>query len=238
MFSKLLIANRGKSPAGSSAPQGGWVSGPSPYIPTWTSTRCMSNWPTRRCISVRRRRRKAISIRRRSSRQRNRQARKRCIRATASCRKIPISWQQSKRPGSSSSARRRTAIRAMGLKDAAKRLMEKAGVPVVPGYHGEAQEVVVLGRQGQRDRLSGADQGACRRRRQGHAQGRRARPTSRMRWRRRSARRNPLSATTACWWKNSSPRRAISRCRCSATVTAMSYICSSAIARCSAVTRR
>jgi 3-methylcrotonyl-CoA carboxylase alpha subunit len=37
------------------------------------------------------------------------------------------------------------AIRAMGLKDAAKRLMEKAGVPVVPGYHGEAQEVVVLG---------------------------------------------------------------------------------------------
>ncbi|WP_265515634.1 acetyl-CoA carboxylase biotin carboxylase subunit [Nitratireductor luteus] len=36
------------------------------------------------------------------------------------------------------------AIRAMGLKDAAKRLMEKAGVPVVPGYHGEAQEHVVL----------------------------------------------------------------------------------------------
>ena len=29
------------------------------------------------------------------------------------------------------------SIRAMGLKDAAKRLMEKAGVPVVPGYHGE-----------------------------------------------------------------------------------------------------
>jgi len=36
------------------------------------------------------------------------------------------------------------SIRAMGLKDAAKRLMEKAGVPVVPGYHGEAQELVVL----------------------------------------------------------------------------------------------
>lgn len=39
------------------------------------------------------------------------------------------------------------AIRAMGLKDAAKRLMEKAGVPVVPGYHGEAQELVVLARK-------------------------------------------------------------------------------------------
>jgi 3-methylcrotonyl-CoA carboxylase alpha subunit len=36
------------------------------------------------------------------------------------------------------------SIRAMGLKDAAKRLMEKAGVPVVPGYHGEAQEIVIL----------------------------------------------------------------------------------------------
>ncbi len=36
------------------------------------------------------------------------------------------------------------SIRAMGLKDAAKRLMEEAGVPVVPGYHGEAQEIVVL----------------------------------------------------------------------------------------------
>jgi 3-methylcrotonyl-CoA carboxylase alpha subunit len=31
------------------------------------------------------------------------------------------------------------AIRAMGLKDAAKRLMEDAGVPVVPGYHGADQ---------------------------------------------------------------------------------------------------
>jgi 3-methylcrotonyl-CoA carboxylase alpha subunit len=32
------------------------------------------------------------------------------------------------------------AMRAMGLKDRAKRLMEKAGVPVVPGYHGERQD--------------------------------------------------------------------------------------------------
>src|SRR5690606_30826665 len=33
-----------------------------------------------------------------------------------------------------------SAIRAMGLKDAAKALVEKAGVPVVPGYHGSRQE--------------------------------------------------------------------------------------------------
>ncbi|HWK65494.1 MAG TPA: acetyl/propionyl/methylcrotonyl-CoA carboxylase subunit alpha [Rhizobiaceae bacterium] len=37
-----------------------------------------------------------------------------------------------------------SAIRAMGLKDAAKRLMERAGVPVVPGYHGEDQGLVLL----------------------------------------------------------------------------------------------
>ncbi|WP_300547373.1 acetyl/propionyl/methylcrotonyl-CoA carboxylase subunit alpha [Roseovarius sp.] len=33
-----------------------------------------------------------------------------------------------------------SAIRAMGLKDAAKALMEEAGVPVVPGYHGQNQD--------------------------------------------------------------------------------------------------
>ena len=36
------------------------------------------------------------------------------------------------------------AIRAMGLKDAAKALMEKAGVPVVPGYHGADQDDALL----------------------------------------------------------------------------------------------
>ncbi len=33
-----------------------------------------------------------------------------------------------------------SAIRAMGLKDGAKALMERARVPVVPGYHGERQD--------------------------------------------------------------------------------------------------
>src|SRR5262249_7378698 len=39
------------------------------------------------------------------------------------------------------------AIRAMGLKDRAKALMEKAGVPVVPGYHGERQDPSFLSEQ-------------------------------------------------------------------------------------------
>lgn len=37
-----------------------------------------------------------------------------------------------------------SAIRAMGLKDAAKTLMEEAGVPVVPGYHGADQDDALL----------------------------------------------------------------------------------------------
>ncbi len=60
------------------------------------------------------------------------------------------------------------SIRAMGLKDAAKRLMEKAGVPVVPGYHGDNQDAAFLADEAE-DRLSGAHQGVCRRRRQGDA---------------------------------------------------------------------
>ncbi|SPF75939.1 Acetyl-/propionyl-coenzyme A carboxylase alpha chain [Aliiroseovarius pelagivivens] len=36
------------------------------------------------------------------------------------------------------------AIRKMGLKDAAKKLMVDAGVPVVPGYHGEDQDPTLL----------------------------------------------------------------------------------------------
>ena len=40
-----------------------------------------------------------------------------------------------------------SAIRAMGSKSAAKSLMEKAGVPLVPGYHGENQDTQFLQQQ-------------------------------------------------------------------------------------------
>ncbi|OZI66255.1 acetyl-CoA carboxylase biotin carboxylase subunit [Bordetella genomosp. 11] len=39
------------------------------------------------------------------------------------------------------------AIAAMGSKSAAKQLMEKAGVPLVPGYHGDNQDAAFLRRQ-------------------------------------------------------------------------------------------
>ena len=44
-----------------------------------------------------------------------------------------------------------SAIRAMGSKSAAKALMEKAGVPLVPGYHGDDQDPDFL--RGQADRI-------------------------------------------------------------------------------------
>ncbi len=42
------------------------------------------------------------------------------------------------------------AMRAMGAKDAAKRLMEKADVPVVPGYHGDNQDPEFLAAQAEK----------------------------------------------------------------------------------------
>ena len=86
----------------------------------------------------------------------------------------------------------------MGLKDAAKRLMEKAGVPVVPGYHGEAQELVLLATKAReigypvliKARAGGGGKGmrrvdASRRFRRGAVAA-------------RGARRRPPSATTRC----------------------------------------
>lgn len=42
------------------------------------------------------------------------------------------------------------AIRAMGSKSAAKALMERARVPLTPGYHGENQEPGFLAREAER----------------------------------------------------------------------------------------
>ena len=42
------------------------------------------------------------------------------------------------------------AISSMGLKDAAKALMQQAGVPVVPGFHGDNQDPVFLGEEAQK----------------------------------------------------------------------------------------
>jgi len=89
------------------------------------------------------------------------------------------------------------AIRAMGLKDAAKRLMQEAGVPVVPGYHGADQGAGRLAREAEAigypvliKAVAGAVARAC-----GWWSIRRASP---MRWRARGARRRPPSAIRTC----------------------------------------
>ena len=124
---------------------------------------------------------------------------RRSIPATASCPRTPTSPRPAPRPASSSSARRPRAIRAMGSKSEAKALMEKAGVPLVPGYHGDDQAPRAARQGGRAHRLSGADQGLGRRRRQGHARGRAPRRSSPMRWPAPSARPRRRSATTTCW---------------------------------------
>ena len=43
-----------------------------------------------------------------------------------------------------------SAIQAMGLKAESKRLMEKAGVPLVPGYHGAGQDAAMLKKEADR----------------------------------------------------------------------------------------
>ncbi|CAM8659242.1 COG4770 Acetyl/propionyl-CoA carboxylase, alpha subunit [Comamonadaceae bacterium] len=43
-----------------------------------------------------------------------------------------------------------SAIQAMGLKAESKQLMEKAGVPLVPGYHGKDQDAALLQREADR----------------------------------------------------------------------------------------
>ena len=90
------------------------------------------------------------------------------------------------------------AIRAMGSKDAAKALMAKAGVPLVPGYHGDDQ--ATRGCRRRRDAIgypvlikaSAGGGGKGMRVVQDAARVRRTRS------RRASARRQRLSATTGC----------------------------------------
>ena len=79
-----------------------------------------------------------------SSRPRRPPARRRSTRAMASCRRTLSLWKRLKLRASPLSDPRPDAIRKMGLKDAAKALMEEAGVPVVPGYHGANQDAAFL----------------------------------------------------------------------------------------------
>ena len=110
------------------------------------------------------------------------------------------------------------AIRAMGLKDAAKRLMAEAGVPVTPGYLGEDQSPDALAREaaaiGWPVLIKAVAGGGGKGMRRVDAAGGLRRRAGR-RAKREAAvglRRRPGAAREA-----TSPGRATSRCRCSAT---------------------
>ena len=129
------------------------------------------------------------------------------------------------------------AIRAMGLKDRAKALMEKAGVPIVPGYHGERQDAKFLKEKAYeigypvliKPAAGGGGRGL--RRVDKHAEFETALEGAIREANRRSARAGSCS-------RNTLPRRATSKSRCSPTAMAMSFISASATARCNGATRR
>ena len=80
----------------------------------------------------------------RASTPRARAARRPCIPATASCPRAPNSPKPALDAGLVFVGPTAEMIRAMGSKSGSKMLMEKAGVPLVPGYHGEAQDEATL----------------------------------------------------------------------------------------------
>ena len=113
------------------------------------------------------------------------------------------------------------AMRAMADKSEARQRMAAAGVPVLPGYDGDAIRTRrPAAARSRADRLSDHGQGRGRRRRPRHAAGarrRRARRGARLRRRRSGARR---SATRASCSSARSAARATSRSRSSPTRTA------------------
>jgi hypothetical protein len=116
----------------------GWLASPS--IPTPMRVRGMWRWPTRRCISAVRRRPRAICGAMRSSPPRWKPAREAIHPGYGFLSENPDFVEAVAAAGLTFIGPSAAAIRAMGLKDAAKALMAEAGVPVVPGYHGQNQD--------------------------------------------------------------------------------------------------
>ena len=129
------------------------------------------------------------------------------------------------------------AIDAMGSKTRAREIMQKAGVPIVPGATEPSETAAEAAAARRGDRLPDRLQGGRRRRRQGVP--RRDDPRrARRRVRGRRARgREVLRRRHASTSSATSRTRATSRSRCSPTATATSSISASATARSSAAIR-
>jgi hypothetical protein len=104
----------------------------------------------------------------------------------------------------------------MGDKAAAKRLMEQAGVPLVPGYHGEEQDPALLEKEAARIGFPVLIKPSA----GGGGKGMRvvrSKPEFARPCRARSERRSHRLATTACWSSDTWNDRATSRSRFSGT---------------------
>ena len=125
------------------------------------------------------------------------------------------------------------AMQLLGNKNEARKLRQKAGVPVVPGSEGLILDEGEAVRLAHEIGLPRADQGGGRRRRPRHARG--PATTSACRPDSRPPARKPRrrSRTAASTWRSTSSSRATSRCRSSPTVTATSSTSGSANAPCS-----
>ena len=194
---------------------------------------------TRRCTSAAPRRPRATSTSPRSSKAaQGLRRRGRPPRLRPPLRERRLRAGLSPTPDSSSSARRPSAMRAMGDKTEARKLAAKLGVPAHPRLRRRrpGPEGAPEARRG--DRLPGDDQGRGRRRRPRHAHRRRPPPLRRSarerppRGRPRLRRRPPRSSSTR------SSAAATSRSRSSPTPTATASTSASATAPSSAATRR
>ena len=124
---------------------------------------------------------------------------RRSIPATASCRRMRPSPRPAPRPASSSSARRRRPSAPWAPRARPRRSWRRPACRWCRAITATTRRPTLLAARGGAHRLSGADQGVGRRRRQGHARGRKRATSSPTRWPAPSARPRRRSATTTCW---------------------------------------
>ena len=99
------------------------------------ATRCTSSWPTRPSASARRRRRSPICRWTRSSPPARRPAPRRCIRATASCPRMPTFSKRLEEEGIVFIGPKHYSVAKMGDKIESKKLALEARVNTIPGYN-------------------------------------------------------------------------------------------------------